>query len=377
MTAIPDLGFQNNHTWGEWRLLIIIFGVLVSLILIPLLIWRHHETHRPSLAEIRIVSATSADPIFREGPRTVGPEEQVMLAVALRLEYPGHGSRWLAPVENLELEGAAIDHLQTQTWPEQDRTARTFWFTLESPFLGGILQAKASEEKLKLRPFLAPELGFAFLARGEPETHADDGINLGDSLLPITAGTYRMYARVEVVADNGSSRPLFSASSLGSQDIGNPAMVRISRDLEATFTGINPAAGHLFRLPGFESASDSDWDPNSACDNLTATSSRTFASMAATGHCNEAVPGPAASRNVTLEDTTLEPQLRWQVVIRPGDVLKQGNHWVILISDDGNGILDGPDLVAHCWRRPPAILPLAAALDRSPAQLTVLATTGQ
>ena len=163
--AIP--GLDPDPPKKEWRLLAIIFGVLVVLITIPLLRWRHYESQRPTLVEIRVVAATEQDPVFREGTRTVGPEEYVSLAVALRLEYPGKGSRWLAPVNRLELDGNLVDHVQAESWPEPDRTARTFWFTLESPFLGGTLDAENAQEKLAARPFLAPEMGQAFLAQGE------------------------------------------------------------------------------------------------------------------------------------------------------------------------------------------------------------------
>ncbi len=373
MTTTPYPGFQPSRTRGEWRLIAIIFGLLIILILIPLFMWRNHETHRPSLSEIRVVAATTTDPVFREGPRNVGPEEEVSLAVALRLEYPGKGSQWLAPVDQLELDGIAIDHVKTDSWPETDRSARTFWFTLESPYLGGIIDGDSG--KLNVRPFLAPELGQGFMAQGEPESHADDGINLGDTLISTSAGTTRIYARVEVVADNGSSRPLFSGSSLGPDNLGDPAMVRISRDLENTYPGIDPAAGRLFRLPGFERSPDSSWDATDPCNRLIATSSRTFAAMAVTGHCDGGFPDLQQTGQLTVTDSALQPGRQWQRDIQPGDVLKQGNHWLILISDDGNGILDGPDLVAHSWHRPPAILPLDAALEQTPARVDVFRVT--
>jgi hypothetical protein len=375
MTTTPYPGFQPSHTRGEWRLIAIILGVLIVLILIPLLRWRNHETHRPSLSEIRVVAATTTDPVFREGPRNVGPDEEVSLAVALRLEYPGKGSQWLAPVDRLELDGVTIDHVKTDSWPEPDRTARTFWFTLESPFLGGFIEGNDPGKQLKLRPFLAPELGHGFLANGTPESHADDGINLGDTLIPTSAGTTRIYARVEVVADNGSSRPLFSASSLGPDNLGDPAMVRISRDLETSYPGIDPAAGRLFRLPGFEGSPDSDWDATDPCNRLIATSSRTFAAMAVTGSCGGGFPDLQQTGQLTVADSALKPALQWKRDIQQGDVLKQGNHWLILISDDVNGVLDGPDLVAHSRHRPPAILPLDAALQNTPARVDVFRVT--
>lgn len=369
-------GLEPDPPGREWGRVAVIFGALVLLILIPLLRWRHHESRRPSLVEIRVVAATEQDPVFREGPRTVGPEERVSLAVALRLEYPDRGSRWLAPVERLELDGASVDHIQEESWPQSGRTARAFWFTLENPFLGGVLDAKDIQTKLAIRPLLAPELGQGFLAHGEPESHADDGINLGATLVPVRAGTYRVYARVEVVANDGSSRPLFAATSLGVDRFDDPAMVRISRDLAGTFPGVHPAVGRLFRLPGFEPSVSSSLDLTEACTGLIATSSRTFAAMAVTGHCDAADLGLDSLGRLSVTASGIASTLRWQTDVRSGDILKQGDHWMVAISDDGNGFLDGPDLIAHSWGRPPAILPLASALNDTPAEVGIFRITG-
>jgi len=372
-TLIPGLELEPPRT--EWKLLAIIFGILIVLIAIPLLRWRHHENRRPTLVEVRVVAATESDPVFREGARIVGPKEKVSLAVALRLEYPGDGSRWLAPVDRLELDGALVDHIEAESWPETDRTARTFWFTLESPFLGGRLDAEKAQSKLAVRPFLAPEMGQAFLASGEPESHADDGINLGDTLVPVNAGTYRLYARVEVVANDGSSRPLFAATSAGVDQFDNPAMVRISRDLVEAFNPIVPATGHLFRLPGFEGSSD--WDPANVCRHLIATSSETFALMAVTGQCEGDSPALDALGRLDVSKADVTSTLRWQIDVNPGDIVKQGNHWLVLVSDDGDGSLNGSDLVVHSWHRPPAMLPLADALDETSTEVIAYGVAGR
>ncbi len=376
MTDIAIPGLEPEPPAKEWGRVAIIFGVLVVLITIPLLRWRHLESRRPSLVEVRVVAATEQDPVFREGPRTVDPEDRVSLAVALRLEYPGRGSRWLAPVDHLELDGALVDHVRAESWPEADRKARTFWFTLEGPFLGGVLDAEHAAAKLLVRPFLAPELGHKFHATGEPESHADDDVNLGNTLVPVKAGTYRMYARVEVVAIDGSSRPLFTATSLGVDHFDDPAMVRISRDLGGAVAGVDPTVGHLFRLPGFEPTTASAWDLTEACDRLIATSSRTFAVMAIKGRCSSDSLEFDHLGRLSVTDSAVTSTLRWQADIRPGDILKQGDHWMVVVSDDGNGVLDGPDLVAHSWRRPPALLPLASALNDTPTEVGAFRVTG-
>lgn len=375
MTDSIFAGLEPEPRQREWVRIAVIFAVLVILVLIPLLRWQQHEAHRPSLVEIRVVAATQSDPVFREGPRTVSSDERVTLAIALRLDYPNEGSRWLSPVDQLELDGAPIDHIVAESWPEPDRTARTFWFTLESPYLGGVVNEEDAADKMTPRPFLAPELGHSWLADGEPESHADDDINLGNSLVPVEAGTYRVYARVEVVVNEGSSRPLFAATSLGSADLQDPSLVRISRGLGTSFVGFDPAAGHLFRLPGFEAASGSNWNSNEACSDLIVASSMSFAAVALTGSCSGESLEFESLGQLLVTDMGVSSSLRWQDDVLPGDILKQGEHWMVIVSDNGNGILDGQDLVAQSWRRPPAVLPLASAVDEEPKGVKVLRAT--
>lgn len=377
MTQSVIPGVEPEPPRKEWKLIAMIFGVLLTLLAVPILIWQHHENNRPTLVEIRVVSATQGDPVFREGARVVEADEKVSLAIALKLEYPGKGSRWLSPVDQLELDGELIDHIQETSWPEPDRTARTFWFTLESPFLGGTLAGEDATEKLAARPFLAPEMGLGFLAQEEPTFHAADGVNLGNTRRPVNAGTYRAYARVEVVADKGSSRPLFSATSKGAGHFDDPALVRISRNLEPSFEGIHPSAGHLFRLPGFEPSPTSDWNPEEACNRLIATSSGTFAAMALTGSCQAEALGLTPLGTLTVAGPEITSNLEWLSDVRAGDILKQGDHWMVAVSDSGNGFLDGQDLVLHSRRRPPCLMPLAFALDEDATQVTVFRVEDQ
>ena len=55
----------------------------------------------------------------------------------------------------------------------------------------------------------------------------------------------------------------------------------------------------------------------------------------------------------------------WKDDISSGDLLVHGNHWLVLLEDDGNGVLDTADTVLHCWGRPPERTTLFAALDPS------------
>ncbi len=360
MNELPRPGVRSDDDSRDWILPVSILAVVLLIFLIPFLRWRIHEARRPVLVEVRVVSATSTDPVFREGYRTVTADEEVSLAVALKLDFPGREPRWLSPVERLELDGSEVDHLQAETWPEDDRTARTFWFTLECPYLGGVLEPGEASSKLKVRPFLAPELGQRFRADGEPEQHSDDGLDLGESIVPVRAGTYRIYARVEVTEDRGSSRPLFAVVSHGADHRDDPRMLRISRDLGPETPGLDPAAGRLFRLPGFD---DSDaWDPDAACKRLFAVSPDTFLSVALTGRCRDETLRFKPVGTIDTDGMIIDSKLRWGTDVFAGDVIEHGDHRMILVSDDGDGRLDGPDLVAHTRRRPAAVLPLIDAV---------------
>lgn len=267
----------------------------------------------------------------------------------------------MAPVEPLRLDGRSVDQIVADAWPEPDRIARVFWFTLEGAYLGGALSPETGLEPLAYRSYLAPEMGLGMLAASEPESHADDGINLGNTLLPVAAGTYRVYARVQVSTED-SVKPIFAVTSPGVEAIGDSRMVRISRRMDGP-AGIDPAVGALFRLPGFEPHPDVQADPVSWCNGLTGTSSRTFAARAATGRCDISDLPTAPIGRFEATDAGISTPFRWGSDVRAGQLLRQGRHWLVLFSDDGDGRLGENDLVLHSWRRPPAKLPLQFALE--------------
>jgi hypothetical protein len=43
--------------------------------------------------------------------------------------------------------------------------------------------------------------------------------------------------------------------------------------------------------------------------------------------------------------------------------LVDGDHWWVLLEDDGSGVLDPADTVLHCWGRPPERTTLFASLE--------------
>ncbi len=344
---------------------LVIFLLLLLLISWGVWSWKAHEEQRPIPVELRIVSATNSDPVFREGARRLDFDEDLRLALAIRLDYPGRGSRWLAPVENLEIEGKPVkDVLVSRSWPEEDRFLRAFWFTLESPFLGGILRSEEdAKAKLTLRPFLAPEMGYGLIPERAADWHADDDVDLGENLAPGVVGVYRLYARVQLLHRPGSTHPLFTLSSPGVDEAEGPRMLRISRDLSPAF-GLDPAVGRVFRLPGFEVGEGSGLDPAGWTRALRAVSSRSFAAMATSGR--EEMSRPAKETRISFSGGEFlrgSQPLRWGKDFESRDLLRQGSHWFVLLSDDGDGILGTDDIVAQSWKRPPAVLHFEIVFD--------------
>jgi len=367
----------KSDTW----LPVAIFAALVLLIATPFVIRYVRESRRPVLAEARIVTATGTDPVFREGPRHVGPDEQVSIAVALRLSYPGGRERWLAPAAELELEGAPVEHIESDSWPERDRRVRVFWFTVECSNVGGVITPDRAERLMRFRPFLAPELGNGLAAAGLPEVHNDDVLGPQPDRLPIEAGTLRFYARVEVFDPEREVRAVQSASTPDAGSILNPDYPAVHRSARLADT-IDPAVGELFNLSGWEVEGG---DPAvldqvgmaafglpfaDLVERRLAVSSRTFAAIAVG---DEAALAPAAE--VAVADGTITSRgraLRWGADVKPGDFLLDGHHYTVLVSDDGDGALGAPDTVAHCWRRPPTLTTLGAVLPQAPAEIRLL-----
>jgi len=353
--------------------------VLAGLIVLVLLFiggYRWREAGRPVLVEVRVVTATASDPVFRDGRRHLAPGEAFQLAVALRLKQRSRGEYWISPARELMLDGKSVPHDVTSTWPESDRLLRVHWYTVECSFLGGELSQDNVAKRLAYRAFLAPELGRDPLVDGAMEAHNDDFLGQLPPPPEPAPGTLRFRARVEVVAEATDIRPLQALSSPGAEALGTPRLPTVSRDLEAP-EGIDASVGQLFLLPGFE-IPPGDMEAGKAlvratghdmvalADERIAVSSWTFAATAASGSASLDPPSledlgtlKITSRGLLRHGRTLA----WGKTVRAGDLLEIGGHWIVLESDDGNGFLDGADHVLHCWRRPPQAVTLLDALD--------------
>lgn len=363
-----------------------IFAGLVLLIATPFAVRAARDLLRPRLVEARIVTATDTDPVFREGPRRIGPGEQPAIAVALRIARPLGRERWLAPVDRLEIDGRAVDHQPGDAWPEPDRRVRVFWFTVEGSNVGGVVTAERAPRLLRHRAFLASEMGRGLRAAALPEAHNDDALAPQPGRIPVEAGTLRLYARVEIFDPERDVKALQSAATAGAEDALDPRFPAILRAAQLA-EGLHPAAGELFNLSGWEvePAVDASWDAvaeaafglrfGEAVERRLVVSSRTFAAVAATGTPALPAVDPAAAVPLDVAGGAASSggrALRWGVELRAGDLLIDGSHYTVLVADDGDGVLSAADRVAHCWRRPPALTTLAAVLPAAPTRARLL-----
>ena len=371
---------------SDWKLPAAIFVILVAIIALPFLIEHQQERRRPVLAEARVVTATSSDPVFREGPRHLAASETADAALVLRITRRGQDDQWLAPVGEFVIDGEEVAHLEETSWPDDDRVIRVFWFSVESTNLGGRLTAEDAEERFRYRTFLAPEMGRDLHAARMPETHNDDFIGQPVAA-PEGAGTIRLYARVEVVENADKMRSLQSVTTLDVSHILVPEFPALYR--AADFPGpIHETAGELFRLPGFEPQDD----PPGSWNEVTVTAlGRQFTELVSERMVVSSwtLAAVAVSGSADLDPTRLSPlgqlsipdegrvlrrgrPLTWKHDIAPGDLLNHGAHWIVLLEDDGNGVLDTADTVLHCWGRPPARTTLFAALDPAVTSVDLL-----
>jgi hypothetical protein len=361
---------------SESKLPTLIFAALIALIAMPFLVDYFREARRPVLMKAIVVTATDSDPVFREGRRHVRAGETVEAAVAVRFGRRGTIGRWLAPVERLAIEGNELEHEKTETWPEADRTVRVFWFSVESTNLGGSLNAENAADRLRYRTFLAPEMGRRLRAERLPETHNDDHIGQQTTTAPDGAGTVRLYARVEVVETDSDLRPLQTVTTAGIEAAFEPEFPAVFRSADFG-EAIDPSAGELFGLPGFEPRSEKgSWNEitvpafgasfTDLVSKRIVVSSRTLAAVAVSGSPEIEVAGLTALGTLSLTpDNVLRKgrALRWDRDVRPGDLLVDGDHWWVLLGDEGSGELDPADTVLHCWGRPPARTTLFASLE--------------
>jgi hypothetical protein len=361
---------------SDSKLPIAIFAALVAIIATPFLVDYVREIRRPVLMEARVVTATDSDRVFREGRRHVRVGETAEAAVAVRFGRRGKAGRWMAPVDRLAIDEREVDHERTGTWPEQAHTLRVFWFSVESTNLGGSLNADNAADRLRYRTYFAPEMGRSLRAKRLPETHNDDHIGQQSVTVPEGAGTVRLYARVEVVETESDLRPLQAVTTIGTEDVLEPEFSAVFRPADLG-EAINSSVGELFGIPGFEPRSETgSWNEvtipsfqmsfTDLVSERFVVSSRTLAAVAVTG---EADIGEDAFTDLGTLSITAEKilrrgrALRWQGEVRAGDLLVDGDHWWVLLGDDGNGELDPADTVLHCWGRPPERTTLWASLE--------------
>jgi hypothetical protein len=360
---------------SDSKLPIAIFAALVAIIAIPFVIDQIRDRRRPVLTDARIVTATSSDPVYREGRRHVPPGDRVDVALALRLERWGGTDEWLSPAARLEVDGTEIPHLQTAQWPDHDRMLRVFWFSVECSSLGGALTVETAAESLRYHTFLAPEMGRGLQALVLPETHNDDYIAQTGDGPPEGAGTIRLYARIEVVEESDDVGSLQSVATVDLEqflDPGFPTLL-LAADLGED---IDASAAELFRLPGFQPQGDTPEARNAVTDDAfgrsfdqlvsdrVAVSSWTLAATAVSGRADLDPSALERLGEVTVGGDPLRAGRRplvWGDTVHPGDLLADGDHWFVLLGDNGDGVLDPSDSVLHSWGRPPERTTLFAA----------------
>ncbi len=368
---------------ADSRRLLAVFAVLVAAVAAPFVLEHLRERRRPVLAEARVVTATEDDAVLRTGRRRVAAGVGVEVALALRLSRPGRADQWLAPGARLVIDGEDTPHLEADEWPDEGRSLRVFWFTVESGFVGGDLSAANAGERLRYRSFFAPEMGRRLRAARLPETHNDDHLGELAGGLPGEAGTLRVYARVELVEAVDDLRPLQAVTTLDPALIREPRYPTVLRGADLA-PGVRSEVGELFGLPGFEPAGETAVEREEVTvaafgrgfselvEERLVASSWTFAAVAALGRAGAEPSELADLGELVIAGDRVQRggrPLAWGTDLRAGDLLLDGRHWLVLLGDNGDGVLDLADSVLHCWRRPPERTTLAAAIGGETTRL--------
>lgn len=346
--------------------------------------WMARTARAPQLLSVRVVYAVEGEGQASEQPPPVPAEARVDAYALVAFRRGERGSlRYLCAHPRVLVNGEAVPVEPPSVWPASGGVLRALWLTVEPEMPGWPKVAATDGHRLQYKEFLAPDLGRELRAEVVWRSYADSFLTrpLPGAALP--GGPYRLKVRVAAYATEHDIVPVQWVSSPGAAEVFAGAVPVVVRDV--VLPGLDGRrAAPFFRLSCFTFAPNVwpdggegwplDLTPAELVARRLIVTPESFAAGVAGGDLL-APPWQAPQRVVARGDRFVAATgapLAWGHEVRPGDALRRGPAYFVLLHDDGDGVLSLRDTVAFAWMQPGYMAPLGIALGPAATELELL-----
>ena len=363
---------MSDH--DDRRRLVVVLVTVTAAVAGTFVWWRWREAGTPVIESVAVVFRAAGEAVASDRPRHLRPGATVEAAAVVGFTQRGGAVRYLCALSPVEIGGGRVAVEPFAAWPGGYGALRATWFTVEPAVFGWREVTAATAEKLRYADLLAPELGQGLLVRPTLEAHNDDFLSAPVAGNTVPGGPIRLKVRVGTFRSAGDLLPRQAVSSPGAAELLAGSVPAVVLDLPPA-AGVDPAVAEMLRLSCFTFAAGvwpnggPSWplplSPRELVRRRLIATPESVAAVAAAGD-PEAAPwrGPVglALSGSELRDAAVARKVRWGSEVRPGDAVTAGEHWAVLVADDGNGVLSLGDRAMFAWLAPARFATLAEAL---------------
>lgn len=355
-----------------------LFGVLAAIVVLVAAValwWHTRQVTLPRMVEARVVFRGEGEEVASDRHRVFPPGTRIQVGAVLAVQRGEGPLRWLSPFPEVETRGERLEVQGLDRWPRAGGELRAIWYTVEPSLLGwvGVTDEDAGF-RLGYEEFLDMAMGRELVADVPWRSNNAEFLSEPPAGHLLPGGTLRYRVRVSAFQD---PRDLFArdaVASAGAEEVFSGMVPAVTGALELP-VGIHPAAGRAFRLgcfsfaPGMWPDGGPDWPlpmtPAEMAREFIITTPRSLAALAGGGDpAAEPWQEPATVelRGASWWRAGAPRPLQWSLDVRAGDTLQVGRRYLVLVEDDGDGVVSLGDRVLVGWMEPPRFRPLGLAM---------------
>ena len=351
---------------SDLRRLVVVVAVVAALT------WR--SVKAPRLVEVRVVTLAAGETVATDRLRPVPRGERVEAAAVIAYRRGEEGPvHYICGLPEVELDGHRVAVEPLASWPSSGGSLRGLWYTVEPSHLGGAgVTAATAADVLAYKDFLAMEMGRKVTAVVSLEAHDDDFLGEPAPGNELGGGVIRLKVRVGAYKQESDLVSSQALSSPGASDILTGKVPGIVVGVPFP-PGIDPGVARYLRLacftfaPGVWPGGGAGWTLALTPEQLVAggyvVTPESLAAAAVGSPLESAWSAPVAvvSDGTAWRSRSGGAPLRWGADVTAGDALRAEGRYLVLVRDDGDGLLSLGDTVLFAWQNPAQTAPLGVA----------------